>query len=53
MALNNNIIRVIPKVIYVNDLPASLNEASAICFADDTNILIKGKDLGDICNKLD
>ena len=32
-------------LIYVNDLPAALEKSTPVIYADDTNIIIKGKDL--------
>ena len=38
-------------LLYINDLPAASNLKS-VMFADDTNLLIKGKDLQNLANKL-
>ena len=35
-------------LIYVNDLPAALEKLTAVTYADDTNLVIKGKDLGEL-----
>ena len=32
-------------LLYINDLPAALQETSAVMFADDTNLIIKGNDI--------
>ena len=32
-------------LIYVNDLPAALDKVTPVMYADDTNLIIKGKDL--------
>ena len=39
-------------LIYINDLPASLKEQIPVMFADDTNLVIKGKNLQNIINIL-
>ena len=35
-------------LIYINDLPAALNRLRPVMFADDTNLVIKGKNLADL-----
>ena len=35
-------------LIYINDLPAALNKLRPLIFADDTNLVIKGKDLNEL-----
>ena len=35
-------------LIYINDLPASLSQLTPVMFADDTNLIIKGKNLEDL-----
>ena len=38
-------------IIYINDLPAA-SELKTVLFADDSNLLIKGKDLNNLCTNL-
>ena len=35
-------------LIYINDLPASLEQLTPVMFADDTNLIVKGKNLADL-----
>ena len=35
-------------LIYINDLPAALTKLIPIMFADDTNVIIKGKDIHEL-----
>ena len=35
-------------LIYINDLPAAVSDLTPIMFADDTNLVIKGKDLPEL-----
>ena len=37
-------------LIYINDLPASLNQMTPVMFADDTNVVINGSDLAELNN---
>ena len=39
-------------LIYINDLPASLQKLIAVLFADDTNLVIKGNNLNELSNQL-
>ena len=39
-------------LIYVNDLPAALKKSTPVIYADDTNIIIKGKDLSELVHLL-
>ena len=39
-------------LIYINDLPGSLEKLSAILFADDTNLIIKGKNLHQLIEEI-
>ena len=41
-------------VIYVNDLPRSINKfASPVIYADDTSVLVSAKNLKDLQTKID
>ena len=39
-------------LVYINDLSSVSNLCFFVLFADDTNIFIKGKDLQELCNRL-
>ena len=39
-------------LLYINDLPASLSKMLAVKFADDTNLVIKGRSLEDLANEI-
>ena len=39
-------------LIYVNDLPASLEKLIPVMFADDTNLIIRGKSLEELTNAI-
>ena len=35
-------------ILYINDLPSHVVDARTICYADDTNLLVTGKDLNEL-----
>ena len=35
-------------LVYINDLPASLDQLTPVKFADDTNLILKGKNLSEM-----
>jgi len=39
-------------LIYINDLPASLDKLRAVMFADDTNLIIRGQNLAELTSTL-
>ena len=39
-------------LLYINDLPASLSKMLAVKFADDTNLVIRGRSLEDLANDI-
>ena len=39
-------------LVYINDLSSVSKSCFSVLFADDTNIFIKGKDLQELCNRL-
>ena len=39
-------------LVYINDLPLNIKEAKLILYADDTNILVVGKDEDDLQAKV-
>jgi len=39
-------------LLYINDLPIHINEAKLVLYADDTNILVTGKNEEELCTRL-
>ena len=39
-------------MIHINDLPASLEKSTSVVFADDSNLVIKGKQLPELVQSL-
>ena len=39
-------------LIYINDLPAALDKVTPVMFADDTNLVIRGKNINELVTTL-